>query len=49
MMLETVAAIPRMVGGMLLHLRSLRKFDHSGSCIKALLEEAKNEKDAPFF
>ncbi|KAF3638371.1 Ubiquinol oxidase 2, mitochondrial [Capsicum annuum] len=27
MMLETVAVVPRMVGGMLLHLRSLRKFE----------------------
>ncbi|PHT43580.1 Ubiquinol oxidase 2, mitochondrial [Capsicum baccatum] len=27
MMLETVASVPGMVGGMLLHLRSLRKFE----------------------
>ncbi|KAF8029732.1 hypothetical protein BT93_E2226 [Corymbia citriodora subsp. variegata] len=33
-----------MVGGMLLHLRSLRKFEHSGGWIKALLEEAENER-----
>ncbi|KAF3435021.1 hypothetical protein FNV43_RR22108 [Rhamnella rubrinervis] len=44
MMLETVAAVPGMVGGMLLHLRSLRKFHHSGGWIKALLEEAENER-----
>ncbi|GAV65365.1 AOX domain-containing protein [Cephalotus follicularis] len=44
MMLETVAAVPGMVGGMLLHLRSLRKFEHSGGWIKALLDEAENER-----
>ncbi|KAL3538636.1 hypothetical protein ACH5RR_002002 [Cinchona calisaya] len=44
MMLETVAAVPGMVGGMLLHLRSLRKFQLSGGWIKALLEEAENER-----
>ncbi|KAJ9538083.1 hypothetical protein OSB04_030816 [Centaurea solstitialis] len=44
MMLETVAAVPGMVGGMLLHLRSLRKFQESGGWIKALLEEAENER-----
>lgn len=44
MMLETVAAIPGMVGGMLLHCKSLRKFQHSGGWIKALLEEAENER-----
>ncbi|KAG6711098.1 hypothetical protein I3842_05G036400 [Carya illinoinensis] len=44
MMLETVAAVPGMVGGMLLHLRSLRKFQHSGGWVKALLEEAENER-----
>ncbi|KAF7143542.1 hypothetical protein RHSIM_Rhsim05G0106800 [Rhododendron simsii] len=44
MMLETVAAVPGMVGGMLLHLRSLRKFEHSGGWIKALIEEAENER-----
>lgn len=43
-MLETVAAVPGMVGGMLLHLRSLRKFEQSGGWIKALLEEAENER-----
>ncbi|KAG5625447.1 hypothetical protein H5410_010665 [Solanum commersonii] len=44
MMLETVAGVPGMVGGMLLHLRSLRKFEQSGGWIKALLEEAENER-----
>lgn len=44
MMLETVAAVPGMVGGMLLHLRSLRRFETSGGWIKALLEEAENER-----
>ncbi|KAI3842216.1 hypothetical protein MKW98_026006 [Papaver atlanticum] len=44
MMLETVAAVPGMVGGMLLHFKSLRRFEHSGGWIKALLEEAENER-----
>ncbi|KAG0569545.1 hypothetical protein M758_6G095000 [Ceratodon purpureus] len=44
MMLETVAAVPGMVGGMLLHCKSLRKFETSGGWIKALLEEAENER-----
>ncbi|KAK1566907.1 hypothetical protein Q3G72_005903 [Acer saccharum] len=44
MLLETVAAVPGMVGGMLLHFKSLRKFEHSGGWIKALLEEAENER-----
>ncbi|GJN41331.1 hypothetical protein PR202_gn00691 [Eleusine coracana subsp. coracana] len=35
MMLETVAAVPGMVGGMLLHLRSLRRFEQSGGWIRA--------------
>ncbi|KAK8561381.1 hypothetical protein V6N13_149434 [Hibiscus sabdariffa] len=39
-----VTAVPGMVGGMLLHLKSLRKFQHSGGWIKALLEEAENER-----
>ncbi|KAF5936053.1 hypothetical protein HYC85_027182 [Camellia sinensis] len=29
-MLETMAAVPGMVGGMLLHCKSLRRFEHSG-------------------
>ncbi|KAL5102396.1 hypothetical protein RYX36_006723 [Vicia faba] len=44
MMLETIAGVPGMVGGMLLHLKSLRKFQHTGGWIKALLEEAENER-----
>ncbi|KAL7150552.1 hypothetical protein ABFS83_05G120200 [Erythranthe nasuta] len=44
MLLETVAAVPGMVGGMLLHAKSLRRFEHSGGWIKALLEEAENER-----
>ncbi|CAA6673759.1 unnamed protein product [Spirodela intermedia] len=44
MMLETVAAVPGMVAGLLLHLRSLRRFEHSGGWIRALLEEAENER-----
>ncbi|XP_024533468.1 ubiquinol oxidase 2, mitochondrial [Selaginella moellendorffii] len=44
MMLETVAGVPGMVGGMLLHCKSLRRFEHSGGWIKALLEEAENER-----
>lgn len=43
-MLETVAAVPGMVGGMLLHLRSLRRFEQSGGWHRALLEEAENER-----
>lgn len=44
MMLETVAAVPGMVGGLLLHCKSLRRFETSGGWIKALLEEAENER-----
>ena len=44
MMLETVAAVPGMVAALLLHLRSLRRFEHSGGWIKTLLEEAENER-----
>lgn len=44
LLLETVAAVPGMVGGMLLHLRSLRRFEQSGGWIRALLEEAENER-----
>ncbi|XP_008785032.2 ubiquinol oxidase 2, mitochondrial-like [Phoenix dactylifera] len=44
MMLETVAAVPGMVAGVILHLRSLRRFEHSGGWIKALIEEAENER-----
>ncbi|RWW84692.1 hypothetical protein BHE74_00006688 [Ensete ventricosum] len=44
MMLETVAAVPGMVAGMLLHLQSLRRFEPSGGWIRVLLEEAENER-----
>ncbi|TVU15888.1 hypothetical protein EJB05_39431, partial [Eragrostis curvula] len=44
LLLETVAAVPGMVGGMLLHLRSLRRFEQSGGWVRALLEEAENER-----
>ncbi|XP_051212603.2 ubiquinol oxidase 2, mitochondrial-like [Lolium perenne] len=44
MMLETVAAVPGMVAGVVLHLRSLRRFEQSGGWIRALLEEAENER-----
>ncbi|KAL7164638.1 hypothetical protein ACSBR2_040520 [Camellia fascicularis] len=44
MLLETVAAVPGMVGGMVLHCKSLRRFEQSGGWIKALLEEAENER-----
>lgn len=42
--LETVAAVPGMVGGMLLHLRCLRRFRQSGGWIRVLLDEAENER-----
>lgn len=42
--LETVAAVPGMVGGMLVHLRCLRWMRDDGGWIKALLEEADNER-----
>ena len=41
--LETVAAVPGMVGGMLNHLRALRRFQDDRGWIKALLDEAENE------
>jgi ubiquinol oxidase len=42
--LETVAAVPGMVGGMLNHLRSLRRFQDDRGWIHTLLEEADNER-----
>ena len=42
--LETVAAVPGMVGGMLIHLRSLRKIKEDKGWIKTLLDEAENER-----
>jgi ubiquinol oxidase len=42
--LETVAAVPGMVGGMLNHLRSLRSFQDDRGWIHTLLAEAENER-----
>ena len=42
--LETVAAVPGMVAGMLLHLKSLRKIEDDKGWIKTLLDEAENER-----
>lgn len=42
--LETVAAVPGMVGAALLHFRCLRKIKNDEGWIKQLLEEADNER-----
>jgi ubiquinol oxidase len=42
--LETVAAVPGMVGGALQHLRALRRMESDGGWIKVLLDEAENER-----
>ena len=42
--LETVAAVPGMVGGTLQHLRSLRRMEGDRGRIHTLLEEAENER-----
>jgi ubiquinol oxidase len=42
--LETVAAVPGMVGGALQHLRSLRRLEPDQGWIHTLLEEAENER-----
>lgn len=42
--LETVAAVPGMVGGALQHLRSLRRMEKDNGWIHTLLEEAENER-----
>jgi ubiquinol oxidase len=42
--LETVAAVPGMVGGLLQHLKSLRRFQDDRGWIKTLLDEAENER-----
>lgn len=42
--LETVAAVPGMVGGTLQHLRSLRRMEDDRGWIHTLLEEAENER-----
>ncbi|CAG0964996.1 hypothetical protein MTYP_00940 [Methylophilaceae bacterium] len=42
--LETVAAVPGMVGGALQHLRSLRRMQSDNGWIHTLLDEAENER-----
>lgn len=42
--LETVAGVPGMVGGMLQHLKSLRRCKDDKGWIKTLLDEAENER-----
>lgn len=43
--LETVAGVPGMVAGMLIHLRSLRKMERgNGTMIHEMLAEAENER-----
>jgi ubiquinol oxidase len=42
--LETVAAIPGMVGGTLQHLKLLRRIQSDAGWIKILLDEAENER-----
>ncbi len=42
--LETIAAVPGMVGGALQHLKSLRKMQSDHGWIKTLLDEAENER-----
>ena len=42
--LETVAAVPGMVGGSLQHLRALRRMESDCGWIRTLLEEADNER-----
>ena len=42
--LETVAAVPGMVAGMLNHLKSLRRMQQDPGWIKILLDEAENER-----
>lgn len=42
--LETVAAVPGMIGGMLTHLRCLRRMQEDRGWIKTLLDEAENER-----
>lgn len=42
--LETVAAVPGMVGAMFTHLRCLRRMKEDDGWIRTLLEEAENER-----
>src|SRR5512147_863179 len=41
--LETVAAVPGMVGATLQHLRSLRRLRDDAGCVRLLTDEAENE------
>ena len=43
-MLETVAAVPGMVGGALQHLKCLRRIEDDNGWIRTLLDEAENER-----
>jgi len=42
--LETVAAVPGMVGGSLQHLRALRRMESDHGWIRTLIDEAENER-----
>jgi ubiquinol oxidase len=42
--LETIAAVPGMVGGALQHLRALRRMESDDGWIHTLLDEAENER-----
>jgi ubiquinol oxidase len=42
--LETVAAVPGMVGGALQHLRALRRMESDNGWIRTLMDEAENER-----
>src|SRR3972149_11972058 len=42
--LETIAAVPGMVGGALQHLHSLRRMESDRGWIRTLLDEAENER-----
>ena len=42
--LETAAAVPGMIAGMLIHLKCLRKQSSDSGWIKTLLDEAENER-----
>jgi ubiquinol oxidase len=42
--LETVAAVPGMVGATLQHLRALRRMGDDGGVVRTLMDEAENER-----
>jgi len=42
--LETIAAVPGMVGATLQHLRALRRMQDDGGWIRTLMDEAENER-----